>query len=70
VIDKPSDYAAIHGEGSAIGSATWRPTCPDCGFKMNYEDDRDENGQLSQAPWWECPGCLTSISIMRDPRRN
>lgn len=70
MMDKPEDYASIHAESKPIGSAEYRPKCPECGWKMVYEEDRDENGQLNQAPWWECVQCLISISITRDPNRN
>lgn len=34
------------------------PNCPKCGSsKLRYNDDRDEDGTLTQRPWWECENC-------------
>ncbi len=39
-------------------SATHNPSCPQCNGRMDYQDDRDEEGNLQQRPWWHCPFCL------------
>jgi hypothetical protein len=46
-------------------TGAWAPKCPECGRKMHYEDDRDEAGNLTQSPWWECTECIVSIAMVQ-----
>lgn len=52
-MDKPEAQAPL-----APSSGSDAPACPNCRTRMEYEDDRDEEGTLIQCPWWHCPACL------------
>lgn len=39
------------------------PYCPECLCRMEYEDDRDGDGSLTQRPWWHCRNCVTNYSL-------
>ncbi len=50
-------------------TATKPPRCPECNSRMEYEDDRDDNGKLLNA-WWHCPSCLNNEGISPNTERS
>ena len=31
--------------------------CPECGTRMGFQQDFNEDGIETQRPWWECENC-------------